>query len=356
MLRRRRNWPWIVAIALAWPTQVGAADEPIPFDLAGQKSLSETVDPGKYEVVASNRRATIRYSWTITRRATSIPSFEKPQQLPIVGPQSASGKKATCDHVRDSLKTTAALAKTEQDVSDVLDRAGATLGTRCSGPEMAGTLIDLKEYTTLHIPAIRIAAGEEVTISISRDSTKADKAPTTWTLHLETKPRGTWLTTYGPSVIPDRDEKFWLRPTSAANEFTVARQRRGKNELKVLPSLFFTWLPARNELRGWSSGPTGGLAVGDDTFAAFVGASLLYNWNLQFSAGASVLRVQRLVGKYSVGDTLKENLTDDQLHRYTGWLGWYGAVTFRFGESPYDSKKKSGESGESGSEDKKAKQ
>jgi hypothetical protein len=116
----------------------------------------------------------------------------------------------------------------------------------------------------------------------------------------------------------------------------VTPQDHGNGEFKVFPAVFFTWFSSSDGLENWSKlGITAGFGTGQNAFAAFLGLSKLYNTVLQISAGGSLTQVDRLDGKYQVGQLVSENLSDDQLHRTVFWPGWYVGVTLRFGTNPF---------------------
>ena len=105
-----------------------------------------------------------------------------------------------------------------------------------------------------------LQAGEELVVSVTRTQGRTKK----WELVLTTGPRGKWMTTYGFATYANRDLKFFAQ-SNGAGTFTVTPEAAPDTwDLKLVPSIFFTWLPSAKENKDFSLGLSGGLGVKDD--------------------------------------------------------------------------------------------
>jgi len=310
------------------------------LDLASQRPGSVTtltVDPGVLALMVVNRVPGAAYSHSILRRTSVIKGFD--DQWPTLGPPKTApaGLIADpCDTAMVRLLKDVNSAKTEDQIGAIRSSWRRRLANgKCPTGVQSQFASMLDSVSTLSLEAT-IRAGEEVIVTISRED-KSHDVSFTWTWKFDTKPRGTWLTTYGVALVPKRDERYSLRPSSVAGEFAITPSERRRGEFHYLPSLFFTWLPERRALQDWSVGPTAGFGAQTQTFAVYVGLSALYNMNVAVSVGGSFSLATRLSDKYRSGGTVRENLTDDQLHRKTVLPTWYCSVTFRLGKSPFQS-------------------
>lgn len=324
----------LLILAAACAVTGTASAEDITVDLAKEHAggrIERTVSPGTTTITFFHLAPKPTYSHSVVRRTqviTAFKTFTPPSsQLSIV-------EQSKCETQLIALMSAFGSQDSESVIPKWFVDAPSKLG-KCSKESIARTIADLKRQCTLAVP-VRLMAGEEATIALSRDG-RSEGETLTWTVYIRTQARGEWVTTYGVATIPVRDERFWLNPTANAGEFVIARADRRSGELRYLPCLFFTWLSSRDALHDYAWGPTAGVGAGSDVFSLFLGWSVLHNWNVQLSTGAAAFQVARLNDKYRVGGTVRENLSEDQLHRETGWLGWYAALTFRFGDNPFKS-------------------
>lgn len=316
-----------------------ARAEVIEVDLSLQPEgtvITQTVDPGSIEILVLNRMPLKTYEQKIIRRTRVIPAL-------IAGSAGISVKQdatGDCAEKLEAIYAALGNAENEDAVGRIVRKAEADLrAAKCPLDVRREALEEIRVRTTSS-RVTRIAAGEEITYLITRRVAVEGEDPKTitWTVNLETKPRGVFLTTYGASIIPDRDDRFFLGPTTTADEFVVTREVKSGGRHYFLPSVFFTWLPASASEKNFAIGPTAGLGAGSNV-GVFAGLSALYNSNIQFAVGLSAFKTKRLKGKYLEGSTIQGNRTDDELYDDTVWPGWFTALTFRFGTDPYATKK-----------------
>lgn len=153
-----------------------------------------------------------------------------------------------------------------------------------------------------------LQTGEEIVVEIKRskvDGTGCDKNERSWTFVLTTGPRGEWRTTYGFTFVPDGDRKYFSRQLSDDPEkFEIVREAE-REDFDFLPSVLFTWLPAKHRLRDWSHGPTGGLGADTESISVLAGYSFVYNENLAFTVGLAMHEQTRLEGNFNEGNVSK---------------------------------------------------
>src|ERR1051325_7487477 len=203
---------------------------------------------------------------------------------------------------------------------------------------MIDALAELR--STELIGPVGVAQGEQLRITVQRAALDTGGPEKTWTTILATGSRGEWVTSYGASFIQRDDQRFFTVPGAGADagKFIITRERTDdKWELRFLPSIFFSWLPANGRGRNFTISPTAGIGATSNTVGFFACGTVTFNINLGFTAGYVVANHSRLLGKYTEGQKLSENLTDSQLVRNALLASPFIAVTFRFGSSPFSS-------------------
>ena len=180
-----------------------------------------------------------------------------------------------------------------------------------------------------------IQAGELVRVTV----TKKTEPPQTWTLVLTAGARGSWRTLYGVAIGSGKQQKFFAKATGTAGQFIVTAERPDADEagdLAVIPAAFFQWLPMTRELKDWAVGPTLGLGAKTDRPAFFIGGIVTFNQNLGIVAGLPIYQESKLRGAYTEGQTVGENLSEDQLNkRVYRFQGVFLAGVFRFTGNPF---------------------
>jgi hypothetical protein len=320
----------LLTIAMVAVAPALCADE-VVVDLAAEETSTVPVVAGPLHVRIVNRLPRMDYRVSVRREVIPIPPF---------GPTPV-GRFATVSDCTGVLKLLDELEKAadEKKVGELVARIRAERGgVTCTTAELAEIQAGLAR-TEADGGVFDIRPGEQITIVVSRkDGTKS------WTRVATTGPRGVWLTTYGASIAPDRDERFFAR-AKGNGKFEVAKEERAES-VKVIPSVFFTWLPASRQLRDWSWGPTAGLGVSDDRPVVFAGWGATYNWNLGLVAGAALVQETRLSGRYRLdpAQELAEAVPDSQLNGKVYRVRWLAAITFRFGSNPFTSTPAAGSS------------
>ena len=311
---------WLIVFAVL--TVRTAAADVIVIDLGSDDTLTVPVAPGPLRVLIRNRLPRMNYDIVVRREVIPI------ADLPKVGAAALAG--GDCSGVMTLVRDIEG-APDEKKIAEVTAAIRAEMGhAKCTDEEIKLVNEGLAR-TESEVGTYPVSAGEQLTITVTRGDGKKK-----WTRVASAGARGVWHTTYGAATVPDGDERFFVQ-TKANGKFEVVAER-DREGLKVIPTVFFTWLPASRQLRNWSWGPTAGLGVKSDRPAVFAGWTFTYNWNLGFTVGAGVVSETRLSGRYKAdpAQELAQTVADDALHTHVYRPRWMVAVTFRFGSNPFD--------------------
>ena len=305
------------------------------LDLAAQAAGTSVTLPapvsGDVTFRVINRRPDQDYTFSIVDKIEEIAAFASP------GVNKFAGSPTDCQSIVAIAKSLDKDTK-ESDIGSHVAQIQQALGAgACSDPN---SLRDIQEFvarTTFDIPgSYSVPPGHDMTLTVAR--TEAGKA-LNWTLIVQGGSRGTWLTTYGATVVPDHNEDFFSQAAAQQGQFNIVRLTN-RNPLVPIPSVFYSWIPRSRQDKNWFVGPTVGLGVKSDRPAAFLGLTLTYNWNLGVVAGLALVQEDRLNSKYVETfppQTVSENLSSDQLNAQTSHVRPFVGVTFRFGSNPFTS-------------------
>lgn len=299
---------------------------------AGQRSLdlaspsgtstSLTAQPGEVVTFTLINKLPVGKAYTITveERVIPIPEFPTPRFL------EGSAEDVCNPIVKDA--ETLADATDETQVGETVRRIRVALAAAaCTTPARLATINEWLVQTIHVVPGQYVVrAGAEMVLTVSRDNK-------VWTLAISGGPRGAWLTTYGVSMVPSRDQPHFAKALDGG-KFAVTREA-DVDDVRLIPSLFFSWLPRKRMLGDFSFGPTAGLGLSKEKAAVFGGVGLTYNWNLAFIAGVAVSPHTRLRGRYAAGEELTERLPEEQINRDVFRPTWLFAMTFRFAGNPF---------------------
>jgi hypothetical protein len=133
--------------------------------------------------------------------------------------------------------------------------------------------------------------------------------------------------------VPSKDKPYFLKPTDGDTFKVTAEQE--SDDLHLIPSVFFSWLPRKRMLGDFVVGPTAGLGLSKSKAAVFAGLGFTNNWNLSFIGGLAVSPHTQINGRYKADDELSETVADDQLNREVYKPTWVFALTFRFAGNPF---------------------
>ncbi len=306
-------------LAIATP----ASAERFVIDLASGIGTATFSRPAGTRVtfLIRNKLPAANYVIVVETRTVQIPVLE----LEDIGQLQANDP---CAPLLEAIATVYG-AKDEKDIASPMDRirAASDSGACTHNPALAQRLRDTIAATEHHVSGeYEIRSGEEIVLTVSR----GERA---WVRTISGGARGKWLTTYGASVVPDRSERMFLK-ADGTNGFVITREEEQAGP-RVIPSVYFTWMPAAAETGDWSHGPTAGLGIDDKAPGLFAGWSATYNQNLTLVAGVALAHHQRLRGQYAEGGRLTEPLKEEQLLEGAYRPTWLIGLTFRFGDNPF---------------------
>jgi hypothetical protein len=188
-----------------------------------------------------------------------------------------------------------------------------------------------------------IRAGEELVVTVQR--LKADGASEKeWKLTLTTGAPGSWRTLFGLAILKDRDDKPFLTPSTKEGEFVVnpgLNKDAEGNPVKMVASVFFTWMSRSAELGPVSVSPTLGIGATSEIPGLFGGLAFTYRQNLALVVGIPVVIQQHVQDRYLKDPIVKSALTTEELtdRRYHLDKIFVGGV-FRFASNPFAEAKK----------------
>jgi hypothetical protein len=244
----------------------------------------------------------------------------------------------------------------EQGVPGVVDYANAVIDGLTNEACKKGVMT-LKQLiaTTQATPKIQpVARGQDLLVTVVRQRT--DKEPAKkWTITYHGRSRGEWLTTYGFSFLTDwpwgsLSQSFTAEETATQGQYVI-EQDVTQEHLRFVPTVFFTWVPSPSNIsRNASLAFSGGLGFDFSNPVVTVGLAWVWNRNLTLHAGAAATRVDRLLGRYAVGDIVSTNLTPSQLTTSAYRVNPMVSLSFNFSSNPFTS----GTAAQSKAEDKPA--
>ncbi len=298
-----------------------AAD--VVLDLSGDRKVTRSVAPQDLRFIIVNRLPKGTYTVSVVTKIIPIPP------LPDIKFPSSGFSSAACD---DLTLAAAALDKAsdEKQVSTAIAGIRDRLATAaCTDPATIQRATAAVASTVNVIDGTYpVSYGTSVTVLITRGTDS-------WEFVFDGGSRGEWLVTYGVAITPADDQGYFSK-VAGENKFAVTAETEA-DRLRMIPSVYYTWLDRRFANRLFSPGITAGFGLKDDAPAVFAGASLLHNWNLQFAVGVTIAKHERLRGQYAPGQELSENLTTEQLNEgvFRPSLGF--VISFRFGGNPWGS-------------------
>lgn len=315
-------------LALAVPAQAQ-----VVIDLARQRpgtTNTYAVVPGVKAVRVVNM-VPIKRSYDVLVKFETIPIPALPSmQIPWIGKPGAEANLADpCDAVKSGAAALNAVDEEEAVAPIASALTTAVNSGRCTDPVPMDAARTLLARTTVDVP-FDTRAGQQWTIVVSR--TGGDRV---WTAVVTTEPRGRWVTTYGFTFAPDRDETYFARPKDGGT-FTVAAQREPRG-LVAIPSVFFSWLSTKSAGRNLTFAPIAGIGVAKERPAVVGGLGITFNHNIGMVLGVSAYAQRRLHGRYAPDEEIAENLSESQLHVSEMRPAFTVSATYRFGSSPFES-------------------
>lgn len=321
------------------------AQEPKELDLSKGTFYSETVDKGttlKFRVI--NKIPSKQYK-IITVKENKIPRvLELPADLSFGDSLKQTNLLSgmNCDELPEGVEQIWEEVDEEEEVPYAIEASRSLLteleaNTNPDNCTLAGIIFLQHKLakTAEELPSVYvIEASEKVEVTVLRE---VEDDSIVWKYNYESPMAGRWVTTYGFSfAVPlfDKAETYYLDPVNTSYIVTEDNQKIRPN---FLPSIFFSWLPNDISNDGFSFSWTGGLGFNDlEAPTVFLGGSVFYYYNLSLNFGIVAHKQHFLIGKYSEGQILKENMSFDQLHDEFYSFNPFLSLSFRFGKNIFE--------------------
>jgi len=296
----------------------------VELDLSAQQAgtTQTLVRPASDVVnfVVTNRLPRGNYDITVEQLVRVLPALTTPT---IAKPAA----KSACDEALDAA-TAIKGAKEETEVGKQTSIVRSKMAS-CDETQIMD-LQGVLASTQGDIPG-EYTVGGGLKVTISRKAGETDKK--VWTFVLNPPPRGTWITSYGAAIARNRDQKFFSK--AGTDGKYIITPEADHDDYKLIPSIYFSWLPADRGEHDWSWSPVAGLGL--NTVAVFGGVSLSYNQNLSGILSVGIIKQSRLLGKYQTEQVVSDNLSGDQLTQDVYRPTFAVSIAFRFGENPFKS-------------------
>ncbi|MBK9276105.1 MAG: hypothetical protein IPM49_16410 [Flavobacteriales bacterium] len=245
---------------------------------------------------------------------------------------------AALDGMEDEAKVAEGMIELRKAVSQV----NASPDANCTVALATSTWGKALERTTRAIPGVFVVGeAEEITVTIVRKGTDANgkEKEIKWTYVFSTGQRGSWVITYGFNAIVGSlmpEERYF---TQAQDSSFVIKRRTSGSPLTYAPTVIVHWMPRVREPKAVAWSLTAGLGLGNEMPTLTLGGGLIVHHNIALHVGLALHAQDRLNGKYSEGDMVKESLDDTQLHERQFAVNPFFGVSFRFDKSPFEKEK-----------------
>ncbi len=157
-----------------------------------------------------------------------------------------------------------------------------------------------------------------------------------------------WLVYYGftyqPNII-SRYDNYFSKKLPGTDSFAVRKLNGDQSKFweNLSPTVMFTYILG-NKYRDIKFGLSGIAATNFSSFSAGFGASMVIGYNFNIGAGVMFTQKNVLNGMYKEGDTIRENLSFDQLHTKKWGPEVFFSLGFRFDKNPFSKSSSSGSS------------
>ncbi len=306
------------------------------LDLAGG-DRTIPVEPNKgfnFQVIDKLLPQVIAYSESFTIAEEEVPALT----LPGAQPQTQTPKALAptqpneCSDFLNSLTDSLKKAANEGAIKTVIATAQAP--SNCD-PK---TTEDLTKGSIEPPEPLVLKRGQVATLVVSRSALNGEKDSKTWTFKFTTGQQGAWLMHYGFSFLGNRDEAYFAASTTqdGKTQYKITPKAR-RNNIQYLPTFTFSYIPAYFQSKPYALGPVAGLGTDLSNVTAFVGGALVIKQNVNVYIGVAGAKQLRLNGKYHSGDTVMDNLSDDQVNEKVYVPTIIFGVGFRFTNNPFSS-------------------
>ena len=309
-------------------------------DLADKAKVKRTISPGKYQLQIRNKLPNSSYVLRASTRRASLEAIP----TPAFAGKGAVDPTSPCAALLTSIED----LKAEKDEAKVPSHVARIRTDSASSDEKACVAARKDAGDVI----ARTRSNDEDTYDVKQDyllsamvtRVPADGLPErTWERVFTTVDQH-WDVSYGYAFASMRETKYWKGQQTyfakAVPNDTIHYVIMPDNEMdswQHTAAAFFNYAPDRS---GWWQllpGLGSGLAVDLAKPAVMLGALWTYHTNLHVTIGGAMRQERRLAGQYHPGDTIKSNLTSEQLHTDRWRPRPFVAVSWRFAENPFKS-------------------
>lgn len=292
------------------------------------------VKPGRYQFSVTSLVPKYDYVIAISQGVETVPPISTVVSMAVVCPQLSA--------VNSALDK----ATKEGDIPNLVKQGEDALRAERSKDECkehASTANQLLARTERTVDDVfTLAAGDYVILDVARIENKT--ATRRWQRRYTTGAPGEWRVMYGyvfPAfvrfsrgrVVKEGQRHFSKRIGDTGSLYRVTAEQRTR-QFDAVPAVMFAYQPA--DEGSWTHHLfTAGLGVDLTKPVVFLGTGFTYRSNLLLAIGAAFRQEEVLNGQYKVGDTIRTNLTADQLQRDEFRLRPFVSVTLRFDKNPF---------------------
>jgi hypothetical protein len=336
-------------------TQTVTAQQLRTIDLSSAAAHDTVhVSPGRYRFRVVNLSPKYSYTIAISQGAESI--------API--PAAFAQGDVSCPKLTAALKSLAE-ARQEEDVPPLAQAVRDALSAEGKKDKCAEASADaarlLARTERVFDDVFDLGAGDYVLVVVGR--LENEKTTRRWERRFTTGAPGEWRTTYG-YVFPAftrlshgtairEGQRYFSRQIGDTGSRFVVTEERHTRQFDAVPAAMFSYAPASERAYTWNMGA--GLGVDLAKPVVLLGLGVTYYSNLRITAGAAFRQESVLLGQYTPGDTIRSNLTREQLQGDEFRVRPFIGVTLRFDGNPFKKPADAGAAGQKAGEKQAAK-
>ena len=337
---------------------VNGTCQQITLDLSNDKFPTQSISPGTKEIVLKNtivgRTYKVKPVFTeIVQDPPAALSLQETDEQSSAGSTDSLKRKSACPGGPDILASLKDITdgserfKSEADIKKEYAKLEASidgLTGECKA-EALKKLNEANQATTLKSILNDVKLCSRIFLTIERygkDENGKPKLEKIWNDTIEStcqqKPKK-WFTyfglTYQPNVLSNYPNYFAKQIPGTTDSFSIRKMNGDQKQFweNLSPTVMFTYLFGNmNKDLNW--GITGIATSNFSTYAGGAGLSLVVGYNFNICTGVMFTQKSALKGIYNPGDTIKENLTFDQLHEKKWGPELFLSFGFRLDKKP----------------------
>lgn len=296
------------------------------------------LNPGRYRFRVKNLSPKYEYTIRTSEGREAIPPIPAPTGTPL---RIASEECQKLTFANKALRDAAKEEDVPSLVNDTQDALQAERSdTTCKAyVKTADSLLLRTEHNVDDV--FDLVAGSYVVLDVAR--IEKDTAARKWQRRYTSGPLGEWHPTYGyafPVFVHGAQRYFLKQIGDSGSRYLISEERRTR-QFDAVPTLMFAYEPAQSS-RFEGHLLLAGFAADLTKPSLYLGFGGTYYSNLVIAIGVVARQEQVLMGQYRVGDTVRTNLTQEQLMRDEFRARPFLSVTLRFDKNPFKADSASG--------------